>query len=122
VAEVAAKMSNIKHKILVLSGKGGVGKSTFSAQLSWYLATVLQKQVGLLDIDICGPSQPRMMGIESEEVHQSGSGWSPVYAHDNLAVMSIGFMLGSKNDAVIWRGPRKNGALPHFESRWSPVI
>lgn len=50
-----------------------------------------------------------MMGVENEDVHQSASGWSPVYAHENLGVMSIGFMLGSKNDAVIWRGPRKNG-------------
>ncbi len=114
MAEVADKMSSIRHKIMILSGKGGVGKSTFSAQLAWYLATVLNKQVGLLDIDICGPSQPRMMGVESEEVHQSGSGWSPVYAHDNLGVMSIGFMLGSKNDAVIWRGPRKNALIKQF--------
>jgi Mrp family chromosome partitioning ATPase len=54
IAEVADKMASVKHKILVLSGKGGVGKSTFSAQLSWYLATVANKQVGLMDIDICG--------------------------------------------------------------------
>lgn len=47
-------------------------------------------QVGLLDIDICGPSAPKLTGLEGEEVHQSGSGWSPVYVEDNLAVMSIG--------------------------------
>jgi hypothetical protein len=47
-------------------------------------------QVGLLDIDICGPSAPKLTGLEGEEVHQSGSGWSPVYVQDNLAVMSIG--------------------------------
>lgn len=107
------KLAHVKHKILVLSGKGGVGKSTFSAQLAFALASQ-GKQVGLLDIDICGPSIPRMLGLEGHEVHQSGSGWSPVYVEDNLGVMSIGFMLPSKDDAVIWRGPRKNGLIKQF--------
>ena len=61
-------VQGVKHKILVLSGKGGVGKSTFSAQLAYALAGK-DKQVGLLDIDICGPSQPKMMGVEKEQVH-----------------------------------------------------
>ena len=113
IAIVSDRMSKIKHKILVLSGKGGVGKSTFSAQLSFALA---QKghQVGLLDVDICGPSIPRMLGLVGQEVHQSASGWSPVYVEDNLAVMSIGFMLPSVDDAIIWRGPRKNGLIKQF--------
>lgn len=115
-------MSEVAHKILVLSGKGGVGKSTFAAQLTWLL-NERQKQVGILDIDICGPSIPRMMGVETEEVRKSNFGWSPVYAEDNLAVMSIGFMLGSKNDAVIWRGPRKNGLIKQFltDVFWGPL-
>lgn len=62
-----------------------------------------EKNFGILDIDICGPSQPRMMGVLGEQVHQSGSGWSPVYIEDNLSVMSIGFLLGSQDDAIIWR-------------------
>ncbi len=66
-------------------------------------------QVGILDIDICGPSIPRMLGVEREEVRKSNFGWSPVYAAENLGVMSVGFMLGSRDDAVIWRGPRKTG-------------
>ena len=70
--------------------------------------------VGLLDIDICGPSVPRMLGLEKQEVHQSNEGWSPVYVEDNLAVMSIGFMLPNKDDPVIWRGPRKNGIIKQF--------
>lgn len=110
---VQNRMAQVKHKILVLSGKGGVGKSTFSAQLAFALA-LEGKQVGLLDIDICGPSIPRMLGLDGHEVHQSASGWSPVYVEDNLAVMSIGFMLPSKDDAVIWRGPRKNGLIKQF--------
>jgi Mrp family chromosome partitioning ATPase len=67
LAFVAERMSLIKHKILVLSGKGGVGKSTFSAQLAFALAS-RGKQVGLLDVDICGPSIPRMLGLLGHEV------------------------------------------------------
>lgn len=113
IAHIQQRMSLIKHKILVLSGKGGVGKSTMSAQLSFALA---QRgfQVGLLDVDICGPSIPRMLGVAGHEVHQSASGWSPVYVDDNLAVMSIGFMLPSADDAIIWRGPRKTGLIKQF--------
>ncbi|KAE9597426.1 hypothetical protein Lal_00029958 [Lupinus albus] len=110
---IAERMANVKHKILVLSGKGGVGKSTFSAQLAFALAAK-DFQVGLLDIDICGPSIPKMLGLEGQEIHQSNLGWSPVYVESNLGVMSIGFMLPNPDDAVIWRGPRKNGLIKQF--------
>lgn len=106
-------MATVKHKILVLSGKGGVGKSTFSAQLSFALAA-MDHQVGLLDIDICGPSIPKMLGLEGQDIHQSNLGWSPVYVESNLGVMSIGFMLPNPDEAVIWRGPRKNGLIKQF--------
>ncbi|XP_063855053.1 LOW QUALITY PROTEIN: cytosolic Fe-S cluster assembly factor nubp1-like [Scylla paramamosain] len=66
------------------------------------------KNVGFLDIDICGPTQPRVLGTAEEKVHSSGAGWSPVYVSDNLAVMSVGFLLNSADDAVIWRGPKKD--------------
>jgi Mrp family chromosome partitioning ATPase len=91
-------LSLVKHKLLVLSGKGGVGKSTFSSQLAFALASE-GYQVGLLDVDICGPSIPRMLGLVGQEVHQSAQGWSPVYVDDNLGVMSIGFMLPNNDDA-----------------------
>jgi Mrp family chromosome partitioning ATPase len=107
-------MSQVKHKILVLSGKGGVGKSTVSSQLSFALAQEQKNEVGLLDVDICGPSIPRMTGLTGQEVHQSASGWSPVYVEDNLGVMSIGFMLPAQDDAIIWRGPRKVGLIKQF--------
>ncbi|KAF4385803.1 hypothetical protein F8388_010359, partial [Cannabis sativa] len=110
---IAERMATVKHKILVLSGKGGVGKSTFSAQLSFALAA-MDFQVGLLDIDICGPSIPKMLGLEGQEIHQSNLGWSPVYVESNLGVMSIGFMLPNPDDAVIWRGPRKNSLIKQF--------
>ena len=67
--------------------------------------------VGVLDIDLCGPSLPRIFGVEGEQIHQSGSGWSPVYVEDNLSVMSAGFLLPSPDAAVIWRGPKKNGLI-----------
>lgn len=72
------------------------------------------KQVGLLDVDICGPSVPRMLGLTGQEVHQSSSGWSPVWVNDGLGVMSIGFMLPQQDNAVIWRGPKKNGLIKQF--------
>ncbi|KAF7819463.1 Cytosolic Fe-S cluster assembly factor NBP35 [Senna tora] len=110
---IAERMATVKHKILILSGKGGVGKSTFSAQLAFALAAK-DFHVGLLDIDICGPSIPKMLGLEGQEIHQSNLGWSPVYVEPNLGVMSIGFMLPDPDDAVIWRGPRKNGLIKQF--------
>ena len=112
--EVAKKLSSVKKIILILSGKGGVGKSTMSAQIAQSLALDEKINVGLLDIDICGPSIPRMLGLENQEVHQSNEGWSPVYVEENLAVMSIGFMLPNKDDPIIWRGPRKNGLIKQF--------
>ncbi|KAJ4972442.1 hypothetical protein NE237_005616 [Protea cynaroides] len=113
LVEIEKRMENVKHKILVLSGKGGVGKSTFSAQLSFALAG-MNYHVGLLDIDICGPSIPKMLGLEGQDIHQSNYGWSPVYLEPNLGVMSIGFMLPNPDEAVIWRGPRKNGLIKQF--------
>lgn len=105
---IVDRLKKVKHIILVISGKGGTGKSTVSSMLARALASDPSTQVGLLDLDICGPSAPRMFGLEGEQVHSSNTGWTPVYATDNLAVMSCGFLLGSLDDAVIWRGPRKN--------------
>lgn len=64
-----------------------------------------------------------MLGLVGSEVHQSAEGWSPVYLEDNLAVMSIGFLIGNQNDAIIWRGPRKNGLIKQFltEVSWGDL-
>jgi len=62
-----------------------------------------------MDVDICGPSIPKIMGLEGEQIHQSGMGWSPVYVRENLAVMSVGFLLNDPDEAIIWRGAKKNG-------------
>ncbi|KAK4585424.1 hypothetical protein RGQ29_022901 [Quercus rubra] len=119
---IAERMATVKHKILVLSGKGGVGKSTFSAQLSFALAA-MDFQVGLLDVDICGPSIPKMLGLEGQDIRRSNLGWTPVYVDSNLGVMSIGFMLPDPDEAVIWRGPRKNGLIKNFlkEVYWNEL-
>jgi Mrp family chromosome partitioning ATPase len=71
-------------------------------------------QTGIMDVDICGPSIPTILGIASEQVHSSSSGWSPVYVQDNMAVMSVGFMLPTSRDAIMWRGPKKNGLISQF--------
>jgi len=108
------RLASIKHKILILSGKGGVGKSTFTTMLAHAFATNPDSTVGIMDTDICGPSIPKMMGVEKETIHVSNTGWSPVWVTDNLGVMSIQFMLPNRDDAVIWRGPKKNGLIKQF--------
>uniref|UniRef100_A0A0K2T622 Cytosolic Fe-S cluster assembly factor NUBP1 homolog n=1 Tax=Lepeophtheirus salmonis TaxID=72036 RepID=A0A0K2T622_LEPSM len=112
---IASKLSSVKRKILILSGKGGVGKSTVTKNLSQGLSSADENiNVGVLDIDLCGPSLPRLFGVEGEQVFNSGSGWSPVYVSDNLALMSSGFLLPSLESAVIWRGPKKNNLIKHL--------
>mmetsp|Transcript_8743 Transcript_8743/g.22187 ORF Transcript_8743/g.22187 Transcript_8743/m.22187 type:complete len:369 (-) Transcript_8743:438-1544(-) len=120
-AAVHEALARIGRTVMVLSGKGGVGKSTFSAQLAFGLAKQ-GKRVGLLDLDICGPSIPLMLGLAGRDVHPSASGWSPVYVDVDtegdedleLGVMSIGFLMPDPDSAVIWRGPRKNGLIQQF--------
>ncbi|KAF2645603.1 cytosolic Fe-S cluster assembly factor NBP35 [Massarina eburnea CBS 473.64] len=117
---ITQRLSSVRHKILVLSGKGGVGKSTFSSLLSQAFAHNPNLTVGLMDTDICGPSIPKMMGVEEETIHVSGEGWEPVWVQDNLGVMSVQFMLPDRDAAVIWRGAKKNGLIKKFlmEVRW----
>jgi Mrp family chromosome partitioning ATPase len=111
---ITERMSSVKRKILILSGKGGVGKSTVTSQLAYALSGDEDKQIGVLDLDICGPSIPTMMGVEDQQIYFSSSGWSPVYPKDNLAVVSVGFLLKDQDSAVIWRGPTKNGLIKQF--------
>lgn len=108
------RTKNIHHKVFVLSGKGGVGKSSFTSMLGWAFSLDESLNVGIMDVDLCGPSMPRMMGVNREHVHTSGEGWTPVYVEDNLAVMSIGFLLPDPDSAVIWRGPKKNWIIKKF--------
>ncbi|VDN30838.1 unnamed protein product [Gongylonema pulchrum] len=111
---IADRLRAVKHKILIVSGKGGVGKSAVATNLARALAADDTVQVGLLDVDICGPSQARMLGVEQESVHESADGWCPIAVKDNLVVMSIAFLLQNRNEAVIWRGARKNALIKQF--------
>lgn len=98
-------LSKIKHKVLVFSGKGGVGKSTVSVNLALSLANTGAK-VGLIDIDFHGPSVPVMLGLQGYKAIQGRDGMMP-YEKGNLKVMSIPFAVGDDNSAIIWRGPMK---------------
>ncbi len=102
------EVAGVKSIIAIASGKGGVGKSTVSSNLAVALAKQGRK-VGLLDADIYGPSQPRMMGINKRPASPDGKTIIPLQAH-GVTVMSIGFML-EEDKAIVWRGPMLMGAL-----------
>ncbi|HDM66823.1 MAG TPA: ATP-binding protein [Thermoplasmatales archaeon] len=113
-SKVAENLSNIKHKIIVLSGKGGVGKSTVSANLALALANK-GYQVGLLDSDFHGPSIPKILGVEDKKPFVTEDGKiEPVAVTDNLKVISMGFFLDDRDSPVIWRGPLKMSAVRQF--------
>src|SRR5277367_6736036 len=127
MATIIRRLELIKHVIIVCSGKGGVGKSSVSAQLALSLhASSPTTRVGILDIDLTGPSIPRMLGVDGHEVHQSSDGWVPVFVdkeEGRLGCMSVGFLLRNKGDSVVWRGPKKNGMIRQFLSdvRWGEL-
>jgi Mrp family chromosome partitioning ATPase len=112
---IKASLSRIKHKIFVLSGKGGVGKSSVSANL----AAALSKQgykTGLMDVDVHGPSIAGMMGLtELLEISQNQL-LIPKQVNENLKVVSVQALMQDKDQAIIWRGPAKTGMIKQFVS------
>jgi len=106
---------DVRHVIIVLSGKGGVGKSTVSTNLASALAAH-GRQVGLLDLDIHGPSIPKMLGIEDQQLAVHEKTLEPVHVTGNLAVMSMAFLLPDASSPVIWRGPMKMAVIQQFLS------
>lgn len=104
--ELADRMGKIKHKIMVLSGKGGVGKSTVAVNIAVSLA-LEGKKVGILDTDFHGPSIPTLLNLENARPASDGTSILPVDFVQGIKVMSIGFLLPNQDDAVIWRGPMK---------------
>ncbi len=109
---IASNLAAIKHKILVMSGKGGVGKSSTAANLAVTLAQQ-GATVGLMDIDLHGPSIPTILGWEGQHPPVNEAGMVPLQ-RGNLKMMSIGFLLESQDDALIWRGPAKAGVIQQF--------
>ncbi len=113
---------DVKHVILVLSGKGGVGKSTVSVNLAYALANH-GKKVGLLDLDFHGPNIPKMLGIEDQRPTVLAHTIEPVHVTGNLAVMSMAFLLPDTSTPLVWRGPMKMGAIQQFlaEVNWGAL-
>ena len=105
-------MPGVKHVVLVMSGKGGVGKSTVATNLSLALARAGHR-VGLLDADIYGPSIPTMLGVTGRPVSLDGKTIEPL-TRFGLKMMSIGFLLEDPKQAIVWRGPMLHGALNQF--------
>ena len=118
---LAERICRIRHKIVVISGKGGVGKSTVAVNLAVSLM-LSGKKVGLLDVDIHGPSVPTMLGLEGRSVRGENGELLPIEV-DDLKVLSIGFFLRSQDEAVIWRGPMKMNAIRQFltDAAWGEL-
>jgi Mrp family chromosome partitioning ATPase len=112
-SEIAKRMKRVKRKIAVLSGKGGVGKSTIAVNLAAALAW-RGHQVGVLDADIHGPDVPKMLGVEGARVVGSKAGLIPVTGPLNIKVISMQFLLQTTDTPVIWRGPLKMRVISEF--------
>jgi Mrp family chromosome partitioning ATPase len=110
---LAERLCRIGHKLLVLSGKGGVGKSTVAVNLAVALA-LRGYRTGLLDVDLHGPSVPKLLHLEGHTLASSGQEIEPASFGDRLRVVSIAFLLQNPDDAVIWRGPLKMGVIRQF--------
>jgi len=110
---VRRSLSNIKHKFLVMSGKGGVGKTSTSVNLAIALSKKGYK-VGLMDVDIHGPDVPRMLGLEGMLTLGGNQKLQPKRYSENLYAVSIESLMPNKDDAIIWRGPVKHSAIKQF--------
>ncbi|MCK5309718.1 MAG: Mrp/NBP35 family ATP-binding protein [Thermoplasmata archaeon] len=113
-SNITAKLNNIKNKIVVMSGKGGVGKTTVAVNLATALS-MRGKKVGILDVDIHGPNVPKMLGIDEEiRIQADDHSIKPIIVENNLKVMSMAFLLSSPDLPVIWRGPMKMSVINQF--------
>lgn len=106
-------MAQVRHKFMVLSGKGGVGKSSVTTNLA---ATLAREgfQVGVMDADIHGPNIPKMMGVEEQRLVGTKDGLVPIMTPSGVKIVSVAFLLKSKDDAIIWRGPLKHSLIKQF--------
>lgn len=115
-------LDQIKNKIVVLSGKGGVGKSTVSANIALALSEN-GYNVGLMDADMHGPSIPTILGVENKKPTGKEESINPIKVNEKLHVISVGFFIKNKDSAVIWRGPMKMGAIKQFlkDVKWGKL-
>jgi len=107
------RLGLIKHKIIVMSGKGGVGKSTVATNLAMSLA-MHGYETGILDVDITGPNVPKMLGVEDSPLMADDEGIFPVEVTPHLKAISMAFLISDKDAPVVWRGPAKMGAIRQF--------
>ncbi|MFQ6136009.1 MAG: P-loop NTPase [Candidatus Hydrothermarchaeales archaeon] len=119
---VMESMEKIKHKIVIMSGKGGVGKTTVAANLAVTLSLDGVK-VGLLDMDLTGPNIPKMLGIEDRRLYGDKEGILPTEVSPNLKVVSTAFFLEDRDAAIVWRGPMKMGVIKQLleEVYWNEL-
>ncbi len=118
---IRARAAQIGHQILVLSGKGGVGKSAVATSLAWALA-LRGHRTGLLDADISGPSSALMTGLRGQSAAGT-MGLTPVPVLESLQVLSISFLLENSDQPTIWRGPMRGGVIRQFiaDADWGPL-
>lgn len=114
--QVQEKLANVKNKIVIMSGKGGVGKTTVATNLAMALAVRAGNRVGIMDADMTGPNVPKMIGVSAENMPPPDpqKGIFPAIGPMNIKVMSMGFLLANQDTPIIWRGPIKMGALREF--------
>lgn len=113
-SRISRAMERIKHKIVVMSGKGGVGKTSVATNLAVALGRAMK--VGIVDVDITGPDVPKLLGVEGVRIEGSEQGFLPAVSYNDVKVMSMAFFLAGrgsdgKEAAVIWRGPLKMKAI-----------
>ena len=112
---ITRNLANIKYKIAVMSGKGGVGKSTVAVNLAQAFNAMGYK-TAIYDVDIHGPNVPKMLGIENESIGVKGNKLVPVETDDGMLVASMAFLIESNGSPIIWRGPQKTGAIKQLIS------
>jgi ATP-binding protein involved in chromosome partitioning len=120
IREISEKMSGVKHRIVVMSGKGGVGKSTVVANLAYALAKS-GKKVGIFDADMHGPTIPKLFGAEKRRINAGKDGIEPVSAQ-GIKMISMDFLL-DEDKPLIWRGPLKMNAMKQLlmETNWGDL-